>query len=77
VDKPKKITARDAAAGIQLCGSMALAHDKLIAKALREINATVRTATVCNNNLRSRRSVTQMLKKWAYERRLIKDRDNN
>jgi hypothetical protein len=75
--KPEDVTPRGAAAGIQLYGSMALAHDKLIAKALREINAAVRTATVCNNNLRSRRSVAQMLKKWAYERRLIKDRDNN
>jgi hypothetical protein len=61
--KPKHITVRGAAASIHLYRTIALAHDELIAKASREINGAVRAAAVCNNNIRSRRSFAQMLKK--------------
>jgi hypothetical protein len=77
MDKPKDVTVRGASAKIHLYRSIALAYDNLIAKAGRKISRAIGASAVGDNNLRLWRSVTQMLKKWAYEWRLIKDRHND
>jgi len=76
MDKPKDVTAGGARASIHLYRSIALACDNLIAKAGHEISRAIGASAIGDNNLRFWRSVTQMLKKWAYEWRLIKDRHN-
>jgi hypothetical protein len=77
MDKPKDVTVRGTSAKIHLYRSIALAYDNLIAKAGREISGAIGASTVGDDNLRFWRSVTQVLKKWAYEWCLIKDRNND
>jgi hypothetical protein len=77
MDKPKGVAVRGACSGIHLNRPTRLAYAKLIAKAGREISSAIGAPTVGDDNLRFWRSVTQMLKKWAYEGRLIKDRHND
>src|SRR4029434_917219 len=77
MDKPKDVTVRGTSAKIHLYRSIALAYDNLIARAGREISGAIGASTVGDNNLRFWRSVTQVLKKWAYEWCLIKDRNND
>jgi hypothetical protein len=77
MDKPKDVTVRSTSANIHLYRSIALAYDNLIAKAGREITRAIGASAVGDNNLRFWRSVTQVLKKWAYEWRLIKNRHND
>jgi len=50
-------------AGIHLQGPIGFASNELIAKARGEINRAIAAAPVSDNNLRSRRSLAQMLKK--------------
>jgi hypothetical protein len=77
MDKPKDVTVRGTSANIHFYRSIALAYDNLIAKAGREISRAIGASAVGDNNLRFWRSVTQVLKKWAYEWRLIKNRHND
>jgi hypothetical protein len=65
--EPKDVTVRGTSARVHLDRSIALAYDNLIAKAGREISRVIGASAVGDNNLRFWRSVTQMLKKWAYE----------
>jgi hypothetical protein len=75
MDEPKDVTARSAGTGIHLYGPIGLASNKLIAKARGEVDRAVGTAAVRDNNLSFGRSLA--LKKWAYQQRLIKDRNND
>jgi hypothetical protein len=77
VQEPKDLAARGAAASIHLYCSIALVHDKLIAKTPSEIGRAIRAFTICDNNLCSWRSFAQLVKKWPYQRCLIKDRNND
>jgi hypothetical protein len=77
VHKPKDVAARSTATGIHLYCSIALGYDKLIAKAPREISRAIGASTICDNNLSSRRPVTQLVKKWPYQRGLVKDGNND
>jgi hypothetical protein len=77
MDKPKDLPARAARAGIHLPGTTASALDKLITKSGSEPIGAIGAAAVCNNNLRFRRSLAQMLKKRSYQRRLIEYRNND
>jgi len=77
MDKPKNVTARSARPGIHLYGPIGLASNKLIAKARGEVDRAIGTSAVRDNNLSSGRSLAQMLKKWPYQQRLIKNRNND
>jgi hypothetical protein len=67
VDKPKDLPARGPRANIHLPGPTAIARDELITKSGSELICAIGTSAVCNNNLRVRRSLAQMLKKWSYQ----------
>jgi hypothetical protein len=75
--KPKYVAARSAAASIHLYCPIGSASNELIAKARAEISGAIGASAVGDNDLRFGCSVTQMLKKWAYECRLIKDWNND
>ena len=77
VDKPKDLPARGPRANIHLPGTTAIARDKLITKSGSELICAIGTSAVCNNNLRVRRSLAQILKKWSYQQRLVKNRDDD
>jgi len=63
VHEPKDVAASSARAGIHLHGPIGFASNKLIAKARGEINRVIAASAVSDNNLSSRRSLAQMLKK--------------
>jgi len=77
MDKPKDLPVRGARADIHLPATTAIAPDKLITKSGSEPICAIGASAVCNNNLRFRRSLAQMLKKWSYQRRLIEYRDDD
>jgi hypothetical protein len=63
VQKPKDVAMRDVRTGIHLRCATGLAHDKLIAKALRKIGRAVGTPTICDNDFRSGCAFAQMREK--------------
>jgi len=75
--EPKHVAASSTRAGIHLLGPIGLASDKLIAKARGEINRAIGASPIGDNNLRSGRSLAQMLKKWSYQRRLVESRNDH
>jgi hypothetical protein len=77
MQKPKDVALRGTSANVHLCCSTAFAHDNLIAKAPSEISRAIGASTICYNNLASRRSLAQLVKKWPYQRRFVKDGNNN
>jgi hypothetical protein len=77
MDKPEDLAARGARANIHLPGTTAIARDKLITKSGSEPICAIGASAVCNNNLRFRRSLAQVLKEWSYQRRLIEYRNND
>jgi hypothetical protein len=77
MDKPKDLPARGAGANIHLPGTTTIARDKLITKPGSEPICAIGASAVCNNNLRFRRSLAQVLKEWSYQRRLIEYRNND
>jgi hypothetical protein len=77
MNKPKDLPARGARAGIHLPSTTAIALHKLITKAGSEPICAIGASAVCNNDLRFRRSRVQMLKEWLYQRRFVKNRDND
>ena len=77
MDKPKDLPARGERAGIHLPGTTAIALDKPITKSGSEPICAIGASAVCNNDLRFRRSLAQVLKKWSYQRRLVKNRDDD
>jgi hypothetical protein len=62
MDKPKDVSVRSVRAGIHLPGTTAIARHKLIAKSGSEPICTIGASAVCNDDLRVRRSLAQMLK---------------
>jgi hypothetical protein len=78
MQKPENIAACSVGSGIHLFGTAALAaSDNLIAKALRQLVGVVGASPIDDNNFRPTRSLAQIREKWAYQGRLIKDRNNN
>lgn len=77
MDEPKDVTERSTRTGIHLYGPIGLASNKLIAEARGEVDRAIGTSAVRDNNLSFGRSLAQMLKKWTYQQRLIKDRNND
>ncbi len=77
MDKPKDFPACGARAGIHLPATTAIARDKLITKAESEPICAIGASAVCNDDLRFRRSLAQMLKKRSYQRRFVEYRDND
>jgi hypothetical protein len=75
--EPKHLAMRGACTGIHLDCAAQRTFNELVAKACSEIGRAVATSPISDDNLRSRRSLTQMLKEWAYKWRLIKDRNND
>jgi hypothetical protein len=78
MQKPQNIAARDIGSGIHLFGTAALAApDNLIAEAFRQPVSAVSACAVDDYNFRPTCSLAQIREKWAYQGRLIKDRNNN
>ncbi len=78
VQKPQNIAACGIGSGIHLFGTAALAApDNLIAEALRQLVGAVSARAIDDNNFRPTGSLAQIREKRAYQRRLIKDRNNN
>ena len=78
MQKPQNIAACGVGSGIHLFRTAALAApDNLIAEALRQLVGTVGARAIDDNNFRFTGSLAQIREKRAYQRRLIKDRNNN
>jgi stage V sporulation protein SpoVS len=77
MDKPKNGSARSARTDIHLPATTAIALNKVITKSGSEPICAIGASAVCNDDLRSRRSLSQMLKEWSYQRRFVKNRDND
>jgi hypothetical protein len=60
-----------------LYGPIRFASNKLIAKARGEVDRAIGTSAVRDNDLSFGPSLAQMQKKWPYQQRLIKDRNND
>jgi hypothetical protein len=74
--EPEHFATRSTCTHVHLHGPIGFTPDELIAKPSSEVGCAIDASAVGDNNLRFWRSVTQVLKKWAYEWRLIKDRHN-
>jgi hypothetical protein len=77
MDKPEDLPARSARAGIHLPATAAIALDETITKSGGEPICAIGASTICDNDLRFRRSLVQVLKEWSYQRRFVKNRDND
>ena len=78
VQKPENIAACGVGSGVHLfCTAALAASDNLIAEALRQLVGAVSAPAIDDNNFRPVRSLAQIREKRAYQRRLIKDRNNN
>ena len=78
VQEPENIAAGRARPGVHLFRTAALvAPDKVIAQPRRKLIRAVGARAIDHNDFRSTRSLAEMLEKRAYQRRLVKDRNNN
>jgi hypothetical protein len=77
MDKPKNLPARGARANIHLPGTTGIARDKLITKPGSEPICAIGASAVCNNDLRFRRSLAKVLKKWSDQSCLVEYRNND
>jgi hypothetical protein len=78
MQKPQYIAACGIGSDVHLFRTAALAaSDNLIAEALRQLVSAVSARAIDDNNFRPTRSLAQVQEKRAYQRRLIKDRNNN
>ena len=78
VQKPEDIAACRIGSNIHLPGTAARAAlDDVIAKALHHLVGAVSARAIDDNNFRPMCSLAQIREKWAYQERLIKDRNNN
>src|SRR5258707_14111238 len=78
MQKPQDIAACGIGSDVHLFRTAALAApDNLIAEALRQLVGTVSARAIDDNNFRPTGSLAQFREKRAYQRRLIKDRNNN
>src|SRR5580704_4791327 len=75
--EPEHFATRSSRTHVHLRGPVEFTPDELIAKARTEISCVIGASAVGDNNFRFWCPVTQMLKKWAYQQRLIKDRNND
>ncbi|HEU5246018.1 MAG TPA: hypothetical protein VFU09_02905, partial [Candidatus Udaeobacter sp.] len=75
--EPEHVAKRSMCARIHLPGPIGVGPNELIAKARAEISCVIGAFAVDDNNFSFRRSVTEMLKKWPYQRRLVKDGNND
>jgi len=78
MQKPQNIAACGIGSNVHLfCTATMGASDNLIAEPLRQFVGTVSARAVDDNNFRPTGSLAQVREKRAYQRRLIKDRNNN
>jgi hypothetical protein len=77
MDKPKDVPVCHTRACIHLHGTTALALDKLITKTIGEPICAIGASAVRDNNLSSGRSLSEVLKKCSYQRRLVEYRNND
>ena len=78
MQKPQNIAAGGIGSDIHLFRTAALAApDNLIAEALRQLVGAVSARAIDDNYFRSTGSLAQIREKRTYQRRLIKDRNNN
>jgi hypothetical protein len=77
VNEPKDLPVRGVRPTIHLVGTAALTLNKSIAKVGSEFSGAIGASTVGDDNFGSRRSLAQMREKSPYQRRLIKNRNNN
>jgi hypothetical protein len=78
MQKPENIAACDVGSDVHLFRTATLAGpDHLIAEALRQLIGAVSARTIDDDNFRTTSSLTQIPEKRAYQRRFIKDRNNN
>jgi hypothetical protein len=77
VHEPKYVAPRAACAQIHLHGPMGLARHKLIARVPGKLRRSIGASPIRDNNFSFRRSLAQMSQKRAYQRRFIKNRNDN
>jgi hypothetical protein len=78
MQKPQNIAASGIGSDIHLFRTAALAApDNMIAETLRQPVGAVSARAIDDNNFRPTGSLAQIREKRAYQRRLIKDRNNN
>jgi len=77
VDKPKDLPVRGVCPSIHLRSPTPLALNKPIAMTCSEVSGVIRTSAIGDNNFGSGRSLAQMLKKRAYQRCLVENRNND
>jgi hypothetical protein len=78
MQKPQNIAAYGIGSDVHLFRTVALAApDNLIAEALRQPVRAVGARAIDDNNFRPTGSLAQIREKWANQRRLIKNRNNN
>ena len=78
MQKPQNIAAGGIGSDVHLFRTAALAApDNLIAEALRQLVGAVSARAIDDNNFRPTGSLAQIREKRAYQRRLIKDRNDN
>jgi hypothetical protein len=78
MQKPQNIAAGGIGSDVHLFRTAApAAPDNLIAEALRQLVGAVSARAIDDNNFRPTGSLAQIREKRAYQRRLIKDRNNN
>jgi hypothetical protein len=78
MQKPQNIAACGIGADVHLFRTAArAAPDNVIAEALRQSVGAVSARTIDDNNFRPTGSLAQIREKRSYQRRLIKDRNNN
>ncbi len=78
MQKPKNIAACSIGSEVHLFRAAALAApDNLIAEAFRQSVGAISARAIDDNNFRPTGSFAQVRKKRAYQRRLVKDRNNN
>jgi hypothetical protein len=77
MEKPKNVAVGSACTGVHLYPPIWLANNNLITKTAREISSAVEACPICDNDLSFRGSFAQVLQKWTYQGRLIKDWDND
>jgi hypothetical protein len=75
--EPKDVARRGACAQVHLRGSIAFGRHNLIAKARREFSRSIGTPPIRDNDLSFGRSLTEMREKSRYQRRLVKNRNND
>ena len=75
--EPKYVAMRGARTHIHLDRAAGRTCNELITKVCSELGRTIATSAISDDNFSARRSLAQVSKKWSYEQRLIKDRDND